>query len=201
MKPPSLSAHDRRALVAVAGQFFVNGAMTASFLARAPQIRDRIGVSVDEFGGLLTVAAVFGLLGSLVGGRVVHAASTRRILQAGAVAMILSLPVIGAARSPLVWLLAMFAYVFFDVLVDISMNLQGSWISARRHGPIMNRLHGLWSLGTFAGGLGAVAANAAGLTVFTHLGIVAAEGDPVSGPGAMRLSVGWWSRCWRTRWV
>ena len=174
MKPSSLGAQDRRALVAVAGQFFVNGAMTASFLARAPQIRDRIGVSVAEFGGLLTVAAVFGLLGSLVAGRVIHTTSTRRVLQAGAVAMVLSLPVVGVARSPAVWLVGMFIYLFVDVLVDISMNLQGSWISARRRSPVMNRLHGLWSLGTFAGGLGAVAANAAGLSVFTHLVIVAA---------------------------
>lgn len=60
MKPVSLDLRDRRALVAVAGQFFVNGAMTASFLARAPQIRDRIGVSVDEFGALLTLAAADG---------------------------------------------------------------------------------------------------------------------------------------------
>jgi fucose permease len=37
----------------------------------------------------------------------------------------------------------------------------------------MNRLHGLWSLGIFAGGLGAVVANAAGLSTFTHLLIVA----------------------------
>jgi hypothetical protein len=53
------------------------------------------------------------------------------------------------------------------------MNLQGSWISARRHAPVMNRLHGLWSLGTLAGGLGAVAANAAGLSTLIHLSIVA----------------------------
>ncbi|HEX4982744.1 MAG TPA: hypothetical protein VFV63_13650, partial [Ilumatobacteraceae bacterium] len=64
-------------------------------------------------------------------------------------------------------------YMFVDVLVDISMNLQGSWISARRHTPVMNRLHGVWSLGTFTGGLGAVAANAAGLSTSTHLLIVA----------------------------
>ena len=168
-----LSDRDRRALVAVAGQFFVNGAMAASFVARAPQIRDRIGVAVGEFGLLLTIASVVGLAGSLVAGRLVHAASTRGLLRAGAVVMVLSLLVIGAARSPAVWLIGMFAYVFFDVLVDISMNLQGSWISARRPAPVMNRLHGLWSLGTFAGGLGAVAANAAGLSTFTHLGIVA----------------------------
>lgn len=174
MSPSSLDVVDRRALAATAGQFFVNGAMTASFIARAPQIRDRIGVSVDEFGALLTLAALVGLLGSAVAGRVIDASSTRRVLQVGAVVMVLSLPVIGVARSPAVWLLGMVAYLLLDVLVDISMNLQGSWISSRRRSPVMNRLHGLWSLGTFAGGLGAVAANAAGLSTFAHLTIVAA---------------------------
>jgi hypothetical protein len=67
----------------------------------------------------------------------------------------------------------MFVYTFVDVFVDISMNLQGSWISARRHTPVMNRLHGLWSLGTLAGGLGAAVANAAGMSPFVHLTIVA----------------------------
>jgi hypothetical protein len=172
--PAQLGTRDRRALAAVAGQFFVNGAMTASFIARAPQIRDRIGVTVDEFGLLLTAGAVFGVAGSLIAGRIVHGASTKRVLQAGAVVMVLSLPLIGAARTPTVWLVGMAAYVFVDVLVDISMNLQGSWISAHRHAPVMNRLHGLWSLGTFAGGLGAVAANATGLSTFAHLVVVAA---------------------------
>ena len=147
--------------------------MTASFIARAPQIRDRIGVTVDQFGLLLTSASLFGLLGSFAAGRIIHAASTKRVLQIGAVVMVLSLAVIGAARSPAVWLTGMMAYVFVDVLVDISTNLQGSWISARRHAPVMNRLHGVWSLGTLAGGLGAVAANAGGLSTFTHLVIVA----------------------------
>jgi fucose permease len=122
---------------------------------------------------LLTVGAMFGVVGSLLAGRVIHAASTRRVLQAGAVVMVVSLVIIGAARSPAVWLIGMAAYLLVDVLVDISMNLQGSWISARRHTPVMNRLHGLWSLGTFAGGLGAVAANAAGLSPFAHLSVVA----------------------------
>ncbi|MDQ1396184.1 MAG: hypothetical protein QOG64_1443 [Acidimicrobiaceae bacterium] len=174
MDRSQLSNRDRRALVAVAGQFFVNGAMAASFVARAPQIRDRIGVAVGEFGLLLTIASLFGLLGSLVAGRLIHAATTKGVLQAGAVVMVLSLLVIGAARSPAVWLIGVCIYLFADVLVDISMNLQGSWISARRHAPVMNRLHGLWSLGTFAGGLGAVAANAGGLSTLTHLSIVAA---------------------------
>lgn len=171
--PAARHEQDRRALVATAAQFFVNGALTASFVAQAPQLRDRIGVTVAEFGALLTVAAVVGLLGSASAGRLVHAASTRRVLHVGGAALILSVPVIGAARAPLVWLLAMFAYQFVDVLVDVSMNLQGSWISARRPTPVMNRLHGVWSLGTFAGGLGAAAANAVGFAVAAHLLVVA----------------------------
>jgi MFS family permease len=172
MERVTLSPRDRRALAAVAVQFFANGAMTASFIARAPQIRDRIGVSVEGYGLLLTISATFGVIGSLLAGRIVHAASTRRVLIAGAVVMVLSLPVIGGARTPAVWLIGMFSYVFVDTLVDISMNLQGSWISARRHTPIMNRLHGLWSMGLLAGGLGAAAANAAGMSPFVHLSIV-----------------------------
>src|ERR1700704_3598771 len=148
--------------------------MTASFIARAPQIRDRIGVTVDQFGLLLTSAFLFGLLGSFAAGRIIHAATTKRVLQIGAVVMVLSLAVIGAARSPAVWLTGMMAYLFVDVLVDICMNLQGSWISARRHAPVMNRLHGVWSLGTLAGGGGAGAANAGGVSTLTHLVIVAA---------------------------
>lgn len=170
----SLTPTGRRALAAVAGQFFVNGAMTASFIARAPQIRDRVGVTVDEFGLILTLAAVAGLVGSLVAGRVVHALSTRTVLTVGAVLMVGALLLIGWASSPLVLLLGLLLYLFVDVMVDISMNLQGSWISARRRTPVMNRLHGLWSLGTFAGGLGAVAANAAGLSTLAHLALVAA---------------------------
>ena len=168
------ATRDQRALYAVAGQFFVNGVLTASFVARAPQIRDQLGVTVDTFGLLLTLATSVGLLGSAVAGRVVHTATTRRVLQVGAVLAIATLPVIGVARSPMVWLAAMMTYAFVDVFVDISMNLQGSWISARRHAPVINRLHGLWSLGTLAGGLGAVAANAVGLSPFAHLSLVAA---------------------------
>src|ERR1700704_4977736 len=109
------SVRDRGALAAVAGQFFVNGAMTASFIARALQIRDRIGVTVGEFGLLLTTASVFGLLGSFAAGRIIHAATTKRVLQIGAVVMALGLAVIGAARSPAVWLTGMLAYLFVDV--------------------------------------------------------------------------------------
>ena len=41
---------DRRALRAVAVQFFINGALFASFVPRLPEIRDRVGISVAGVG-------------------------------------------------------------------------------------------------------------------------------------------------------
>jgi len=56
---------------------------------------------VGQFGLLLTSASLFGLLGKLAAGRIIHAATTKRVLQIGAVVMVLSLVVIArhAARG------------------------------------------------------------------------------------------------------
>ena len=170
---PSRTAIDRRALIAVAVQFFVNGAMTASFAARLPEIRDQIGVTVAQLGLVLTGVGLFGLLGSAIAGRVLERWHTRPVLVVGAVVMVLALPLIGAAGSPLVLAVGLLAYVFVDVLVDIAMNLQGSWLSARRAVPVMNRLHGLWSLGSVIGGLAAAQAASLALSLTWHLSIVA----------------------------
>lgn len=163
----------RRPLAAVAVQFFINGALTASFVARAPELRDRVGITVDRFGLVLMAGGVAAFGASLAAGRIIHRFGTYRVLIVGSIGMVGALPLIGTARSATALVLALMMYSLVDVLVDISMNLQGSWVSARRHTPVMNRLHGLWSLGALAGGLGAAAAGAAGVSMPVHLVVVA----------------------------
>lgn len=154
-RPPrsALTLADRRALRAVAAQFFANGAVFASFVPRLPELRDQVDVSVGVLGLLLSVAGVFGLLGSAMAGPLIGRFGSRHVVVAGGIGLAATLPVIGFARSPVVLLVALGLVALLDVLVDVGMNLQGSWISARRHAPVMNRLHGLWSLGTVLGGL------------------------------------------------
>lgn len=169
-----LTSRERRALGSVGVQFFVNGAGTASFLGRLPELRDQIDVNVSVFGVLLTTISLFGLVASGLVGRIVHRFGTRKVLSVGAFGMLATLPIIGSAAAPWVFVLAVGAYMFGDVIVDVSMNLQGSWLSARRRVPVMNRLHGLWSLGTVAGGAAAAQAAAAGVPLVVHLSIAAA---------------------------
>lgn len=164
---------DRRAIAAVATQFFVNGAVVASFFPRLPEIRDRIDVSLDVLGALLTAAGLFGLVGSALSSGLIARLGTRRALIGGGIGLIACLPLVGFATAGWMFVVALGLLGAFDVIVDVAMNLQGSWLSARRHTPIMNRLHGLWSLGTVAGGLIAVQLSATGVSLQWHLTIMA----------------------------
>lgn len=153
----------------MAVQFFVNGALFASFLPRLPEIRDRVGISIDQVGLLLSLAGVAGLAGSALVGPAVSRFGTRRVIIGAGTMMALSLPIVGLAAAPWVLLIGLIGMQTFDVLVDVSMNLQGSWLSGRRHTPVMSRLHGLWSLGTVIGGLSSSRLAAAGVSLPVHL--------------------------------
>jgi len=58
---------------------------------------------------------------------------------------------------------------FLDVVIDIAMNMQGSVLSARRATPVMNRLHGMWSVGTVVSGSAAAAMAAQSVPLLWHL--------------------------------
>ncbi len=157
----------------MAVQFFVNGAVVASFLPRLPEIRDRIDLTLDQLGLLLAAAVFAGIAASFAVGPLVAALGTRRLILGGGLVLVGALALVGAADSVPLLLLGLVGIQAADVCVDVPMNLQGSWLSARRHTPVMNRLHGLWSLGTVLGAIVATQATAAELSLRTHLFIAA----------------------------
>lgn len=174
-RPPSpYTDVERRALVAVATQFFVNGALFASFLPRLPEIRDQVDISVARVGLLLSIAGFAGLVGSAVVGPAIARLGTRTVMITAGTVVSLSLPVVGLAQTQVVLLVGLVGMLTFDVLVDVAMNMQGSWLSARRHTPVMSRLHGLWSLGTVVGGLTSSRLAAAGVSLSVHLSVAGA---------------------------
>ena len=166
-------AVDRRALKSVGVQFFANGATYATIIPRLPEIRDQVGISIGALGLVLTVASVASLIGSAFAGRVTASIGSRRVMIYGAVMSIGFLPIIGFATSPVVLAVALFGWLFFDIFIDVAMNVQGSALSARRHTPVMNRLHGLWSLGTIAGGVLTVVLLRAGVSTEVQMTAVA----------------------------
>ncbi len=165
----SWTVRDRRATAAVAVQFAVNGAFFASFLPRLPELRDKLDISTGAIGALLTVSSASGLLASMSVKPVIARLGTRTTLLVGGVFIAIALVFVGQATTWPVALLALATMAFFDVFVDVAMNMQGSWLSARRHRPMMNRLHGLWSLGAVIGGLVAGSLAESSLSLGAHL--------------------------------
>lgn len=146
----------------------MNGVVFASFLPRLPEIRGRIGVDTAGLGLLLTLGVAGGLVASAICGRVVERLGSRTAMTAAALGLAATLPLIGYAPDRRLFLAALVALQFFDVLTDVPMNIVASRLSARRSVPVMNRLHGLWSVGTVTGGL-AASVLAARISLQVHL--------------------------------
>jgi fucose permease len=117
----------------------------------------------------MSIAGVSGLIGSATVGPAIARFGTRRVMLVAGSLVSLSLAVVGLAATPFVLLVGLVGMLTFDVLVDVAMNMQGSWLSGRRHAPVMNRLHGLWSLGTVLGGISSARIAAAGVSLSAHL--------------------------------
>ncbi len=157
----------------MAVQFFINGAAFASFVPRLPEIRSDLDLNLDELGLALSIATGVGLVGGAAAPTLVARFGTRRLLTGFAALLVAGLALMSLVTDPVLFVIALAVMAVSDGVVDVAMNLQGSWLSARRHAPVMNRLHGLWSLGTVVGGLAAVQAASADVSVRTHLLVVA----------------------------
>lgn len=157
---------DRRALQALAVQFFVNGAVWATLVSRLPAVRDRVGITVGALGMVLMIGNLSSLVGSFFTARLLSKMSSRWVMIVGGCFYVAAYPVVGASRSPVVLVAALVILTWFDVFIDVAMSFQASVVSARRDVPVMNRLAGLWSLGTVSGGL-------------VSIGVARAEIEPV----------------------
>lgn len=164
-----LTPVDRRALQSVAVQFFVNGAVVASYVPRLPEIRSNIDASLFTVGWVLAISTIGGVVGAALVGRATEELNTKTVMLVGAAILILMLPVVGFVDA--VWqLLVVLAIIHAaDVFTDVAMNVQGSALSTRRSTPVMNRLHAMWSLGSVVGGVVATVAVAADIDLRWHL--------------------------------
>jgi predicted MFS family arabinose efflux permease len=168
-----LTPAERAALTAVAAQFFVNGCTFASFVPRLPEVRDATGITLDRLGLLQSIAAVAGFAGNLSVSAVLERLGSRRTVRVCGTILCCALPLIGFAETQWVLLLGLLVMMSVDVMVDVAMNLQGSWLSARRTTPVMNRLHGLWSLGSLSGAAAGVFLTEVGVGLDAHLVVAA----------------------------
>jgi MFS family permease len=160
--------------VSLALQSIVNAFVYSTYLARLPDIRDQADISIGTLGIVMTVGNIAGFAGSFFTTAAIGRLGSKRVALWGGILYVFALPVIGSSTSVAVLVTAIVGMMLMNVFVDVGIAMQSTQFSTRRHHPVMSRLSGFYSLGTFAGGVAAAWIAGAGVDVSVHLFVLAA---------------------------
>ena len=124
----------------------------SNWIPRISEVRDRLGVSNSGLGISLLGGGLGGFVGSLLVARIVRRLGSRTVVLVSSIALAGVVPLIAVVPNSVGLLLVLTATGFGDLQADVAVNAQGVMVQSRLGRPIMQRLHGMWSLGTVVGG-------------------------------------------------
>ncbi len=185
---PGVAAdRDRRARLAVAAGYFVQGLCFAALLTQVPALKDKHGFDDLQLSGVLLAVPVIAGIGSLLAGVLAPRIGSALVLRVAGPAVCVAITAVGVApgRPALYAALALFGLAVGAV--DASMNMQAVSLQWRYGRSIIASFHAVWSL---AGILGALATAAAGwldLSLHSALGLVAVVGVALALPAGTLL--------------
>jgi len=163
----------RRARIAVAALFLVNGSLLANVLPRLPSIKEALALSNAELGAAIAAGPVGGLLAGAITGLLVARVGSARVTIVCGLGYTLALVGVGLAPSWLALALTLLAMGAMDAVMDAAMNAHGVIVQRHYGRSILHGFHGLWSAGTLLGGATAALAAALGVPLPIHLALVA----------------------------
>ena len=173
MTPSIDAARARRARIAVSMLFFAHGAIAAAVFPRLPAIKDSLGLTNAELGIAVAGLPIGGLLAGGLAGVFIARAGSPRIAVVSGVGAAVALASIGLAWSWATLFAAYLVYGVFDATMDAAMNTHGLGVQRVYGRSILQRFHGMWSVGGMAAGAaGAIAAGLA-IAVAPYLVVVA----------------------------
>jgi MFS family permease len=179
-----------RAKVAVGFTFTTNGLAYAGWLARAPAVRDGLGLTPGGFGLLLLCLSAAAICAIPLAGPLVQRVGPARAILIGSSSMVAGLT--GLATGTLLGSvpLAGFGLVLAGMgnsTWDVAMNVEAADVERRLGRTVMPRFHAGFSLGTVLGAGFSAAAAAAGLPIWAQLYLTAAVTAVVTAPTVRRF--------------
>jgi len=164
------------AKVAVGVTFVTNGLAFSGWLARAPAVRDALGLSAAGFGLLLLCLSVAAIATIPLAGPLVQRVGPARSVLLGVIAVVLGLIALGtgtAIGSVLPAGLGLMLLGMGNSIWDVAMNVEGAGVERQLGRTVMPRFHAGYSLGTVVGaGVGAGSATI-GMPISTQLFLTA----------------------------
>jgi MFS family permease len=173
LEPVRLNA----AKVAVGVTFGTNGLAYAGWLARAPAVRDDLGLSAAGFGLLLLCMSVAAIAAIPLAGPLVQRLGPARAVLLGSTSVVLGLVALGAGTATgAIWPagLGLMLAGMGNSTWDVSMNVEGADVERRLGRTIMPRFHAGFSLGTVVGAGVSAGLAALGIPVSVQFFLTAA---------------------------
>lgn len=172
--PTSGAPSLRRAQFGVAYAFLVHGVMFGAWASRIPVIKDQTGLDATYLGFALLAASAGAVLamsfaGVMAGRHGSHVVTVAMLL--GYAAMV---PLLALANSFVTLTATLLVLGAFQGSMDVTMNANALAVEQAGTRPIMSRLHGTWSIGSFIGALVTIVSVQAGLSLFGQFCLLAA---------------------------
>lgn len=131
--------------------FFIAGFLVSCWAPLVPYAQTRLGVD-NALLGLLLLCLGAGSVGAmLLTGTLSARYGSRPIILVGCVGLVLDLPLLTLASTPLSLGAALFAFGGFLGSLDVAMNIHAVEVERAAERPLMSGFHGLYSVGGFAG--------------------------------------------------
>ncbi len=180
----ALVAHERaRALLL--GAFALSGFITFSWLARIPSVRDALGLTAVELGGVLLVGSIGALATVFASPGLLARFGSTRVFAVGAVVMTVGFTLMGvgpALASRWVFGLGIVVNGIGGALLNVPMNVESARIEQAYGHTVIPHFHAAFSAGAVSGSVLGAAAASVGLPVVVQFAVVAAL------TGAFRLA-------------
>ena len=184
MKPSSPDPGTPKTVVML---FFLQAMAGGGIFVRIPDIQANLELSEAQLGLLLMTQAMGGFLSYILASFLVERAGTRVVC--AVTVPLLAIAAAAVAFAPTA-VLAGGAFVLYGVsfsLSNVAMNVEADRVEAACGRRIMNRCHGVWSIGILTASLIGVLARGWSVPPTVHLGLVV----PVLIGACLVLILGW----------
>jgi MFS family permease len=128
--------------------FYVYAFLIMSWIPRFPEVKAHLGLSLGEFGTLISTSAFGGVVSLFLTGHLVHKYGVKRVILTNIWIMGAAYFFIVRTESSGIFLICNIAIGFSTSAYHICINAQGFDAMARVKELTVARLHGMWSLGT-----------------------------------------------------
>lgn len=152
--------------------YFCTGLIFSSWASRIPTIKNALGISEGELGGLLLVMPIGEVATLALVGKMVAMYGSKNVFRIGILGYVLLLLAIPFATS--FWSLAAILTCFgiCSNSCNIAINTQGVDVEKVYNRSIMSSFHGAWSLAGFVGALIGLILMNFGIDTLTHFLII-----------------------------